>query len=102
DAGLHPPETAGADSAAADQALQQLVDLGYVQPLSDTEKKNITLIRRDCRLNLAVCLVDAGLLSEAAPILEELHREDPENRCTLMLAQTYVQLRRFAEARHLL
>src|SRR6185437_3708930 len=65
-------------------------------------KKNITLIRRDCRLNLALSLVDACLLSEAAPILEELHREDPDNRCTLMLAQTYVQLRRFVEARQLL
>jgi len=102
DAGLHPPETAAPDPAAAEQALQQLVELGYVQPLSDEEKKNIALVRRECRFNLALSLTDGSLFSEALPIFQELHREEPDNRSTLQLAKTHIHLRQFAEARRLL
>jgi tetratricopeptide (TPR) repeat protein len=102
EAGIHPPGTGGEYSEAAEQALQQLVDLGYVAPLSDQEKKTITMVRIESQFNLAVSLLDADLAVQAVPLLEELHQEGQEDRFTLVLAQAYLNLGRFPDARRLL
>src|SRR5437868_13672867 len=85
EAGLHPAEASLQNSEAGDQALQQLIDLGYVAPLSDQEKKTMMMVKRENRFNLALSLVDSGLFSEAIPLLEQLHQEHGEDRFTLMV-----------------
>jgi tetratricopeptide (TPR) repeat protein/arylsulfatase A-like enzyme len=102
DAGLNPPEAAAESSEATEQALQQLVDLGYVEPLSDQEKNNVTMVRLDSRFNLAISLLDAGLTAEAISIFEALLNERQEDRFALMLAQAYINVGRLPDARRLL
>jgi predicted AlkP superfamily phosphohydrolase/phosphomutase/tetratricopeptide (TPR) repeat protein len=98
DAGLHP---AGVQSDPVDQhaALQQLVELGYIdQPDADLEKAAATTLR-ELRYNLARDLLDAGQLFQAIPLFEQLWDADPdEGRFGVHLFQAQLGLGRTAEA----
>lgn len=98
DAGLHP---AGVQSDPVDQhaALQQLVELGYIdQPDEDLDKAAATTLR-ELRYNLARDLLDAGHLEQAIPLLEQLWDADPdEARFGVHLFQAQLSLGRTAEA----
>ncbi|MFL6515643.1 MAG: alkaline phosphatase family protein [Chthoniobacterales bacterium] len=98
-AGMHPLGFAPQHSAAADEALQQLVDLGYVAALSDEEKTTIKMARSESTFNLAVSLLDAGLPNESIPLLESLYQECRDDRFALMLAEACLAAGRLDEAR---
>jgi tetratricopeptide (TPR) repeat protein len=102
DAGIHPTGAVEAEPDAAKQALQQLIDLGYVAPPSEQEQTTIDNVRVESRFNLAVSLLDADLSADAIPLLETLQQEKPQDRFGLTLAQAYLNVRRLPEARHLL
>ena len=60
------------DPTAAREAVQQLVDLGYIEePDADKEKAAENAVR-EMRYNEARSYMDAGLHIEALPLLEEL------------------------------
>jgi tetratricopeptide (TPR) repeat protein len=77
DAGEHPPEMRMDPFEAAD-ALRQLVDLGYMADTGDDQRALLELTRRESRFNLAATLLTTGRPAGAAPILEELLRERPD------------------------
>ena len=77
DAGLHP---AGTQSDPVDQheALQQLVELGYIdKPDEDIEKAAASTVM-ELRYNLARDLLDANHLPEAIALFEELWQANPD------------------------
>lgn len=58
--------------------LKQLVDLGYIDPLSNDKEIAYKKTQTECQYNLARAYLDAGKLDEALPILEQLYAEHPE------------------------
>ncbi len=81
------------DVAAATAALKQLAALGYVDaPPEETEKAVADTMAQN-RLNLAEVVLDRRDYAEAADLLAELHRDQPENNTiTLRLAQCRLHL----------
>ena len=97
--GRHPP-TSQYDSAAAAESLKQLVDLGYIAPLTGDAAKNVGRAVTENRYNLARALLDAGEMNRGAALLAELIAQDPEEgRFHLHLIQCRLQQNRIAEAK---
>ena len=65
------------DGAAAAEALQQLVQLGYVAPPGEDARQAVSKTIAENRYNLARALLDAGMPFEAAEIIEALIAQDP-------------------------
>jgi predicted AlkP superfamily phosphohydrolase/phosphomutase/Flp pilus assembly protein TadD len=87
--GQHPPETK-LDPRESQQAIEQLVDLGYIErPDADVE----TAIRktvRELNFNLAQSYMDADRHGEAIEILLLLHEANPDDsRFAMRLALCY-------------
>lgn len=59
------------------QALQQLVDLGYIEELDANLEKQVASAANELQFNLARSYMDAGMLAEALPTLVRLHNESP-------------------------
>jgi tetratricopeptide (TPR) repeat protein len=102
DAGMHPPD-ARSDPFEQQEAMRQLVELGYLAAPTDDAKKLIDLATMESRYNLAMVHVGAAEFGKATPILEQLVAEHPdESRFALSLAQVYLNTRRLPEARKLI
>jgi tetratricopeptide (TPR) repeat protein len=100
DAGMHPPERSE-DAWEAREALRQLEELGYVDPVGDDERASETRAERDRRHNLARVHLDAGRHREAAALLDALVQEDPADvRSSLYLAQCRYLQGELAGCRH--
>jgi predicted AlkP superfamily phosphohydrolase/phosphomutase/tetratricopeptide (TPR) repeat protein len=85
--GQLPPEAVPTDIEGADEAIQQLVDLGYIEPLSEDLQKNIQGTKLDLKKNRIRALFDSQRFAEAVPLLEQLIIEERENEwLKLMLA----------------
>ncbi|MEB3165526.1 MAG: alkaline phosphatase family protein [Cyanobacteriota bacterium] len=98
DAGLHPP---GMQIDPVDQhaALQQLVELGYIDHPDENLETAAALTLRELRYNLARDLLDAGRVGDAVPLFEELWDADPdEGRFGVHLLQAQLSLGRPTEA----
>ena len=76
DAGLHPPDLR-LDPFEAHDALQQLVDLGYMAELPADRGERLDLVRRETRYNLAITHATNRRPAMAAEVLAELHAEQP-------------------------
>jgi len=88
--GRHPPNRQY-DSVAAAESLQQLVDLGYVAPLSGDAKENVARAVTENRYNLARACLDAGRPDLGSQILTELIAQDREQgRFHLHLIQCHL------------
>lgn len=97
--GMHPPEKQ-VDPIASQEALQQLIELGYIAPLSDNAKSAIETTVLEQRMNLALSHLDAGQPKEALPLLEALHARRPgQTRYTLSLAQAQLASGQLTESR---
>ena len=71
EAGLHPAGTA-LDPQQQDEAIRQLVALGYIDEPDPDKAKARDECLRELRYNLAVAYADAGRHADAAKILEQL------------------------------
>jgi len=94
DAGLHP---AGTQSDPVDQheALQQLVELGYIDKPDENIEKAAASTVMELRYNLARDLLDANHLPEAIALFEELWQANPdESRFGVHLFQAQLKLGR--------
>lgn len=106
DAGLHDAEALAQTAEIMDkEALQQLVELGYIEAPEEGESaegyKAKTL--RENRYNLAISYTGGGKWEEAVEILEELFSEDVSQvRFGLSLAKAYVQLKETQAAREVI
>ena len=92
DAGLHPPDLR-LDPFEAHDALQQLVDLGYMAELPADRGERLDLVRRETRYNLAITHATNRRPAMAAEVLAELHAEHPEE---LRYAEALVNMLRDA------
>jgi tetratricopeptide (TPR) repeat protein len=99
EAGLHPPDLR-VDPLDANEAIRQLVELGYMPAPSDEQNDAIEIARREWKFNLAASKFDANRATEALPIIEQLCHDYPGNsRFALLLAQCYANLNRAADVR---
>lgn len=79
ESGEHAPE-AGYDPVESQQALRQLIELGYIdEPDADQEKATSETLR-ELQYNRARGLIDADMHAEARPILQELWDQWPEEQ----------------------
>ena len=80
DDGRHGPETR-VDSVDAQEAIRQLVDLGYIDEPDEDLSKAVDETARELRYNLARSYADGDRLDEAAALFDELWERWPdENR----------------------
>jgi predicted AlkP superfamily phosphohydrolase/phosphomutase/tetratricopeptide (TPR) repeat protein len=97
--GCHPPDTQ-IDPVDAQEAIRQLVDLGYIDEPSADAAEAIAETTRELRYNLARSCVDAGRLEHAATIFHELWEAFPqESRFGVHLLTTQLRQELPIEAR---
>lgn len=100
--GGHPPDKA-IDSVDSQEAINQLVELGYIDKPDENKEKATKDSVRELRYNLSRSYIDAGNYIEAIPILEELLATWPdEYRFGIQLVTCYKSLDRIKEARTLI
>jgi predicted AlkP superfamily phosphohydrolase/phosphomutase/tetratricopeptide (TPR) repeat protein len=98
DAGLHPADVRMDPFEAAD-ALQQLVDLGYMAALPEDVQAQVDLVRRESIFNLGVALMSRRRAREAVVQFEQLVARRPgEQRYALCLVNSLVGAGRFRDA----
>jgi predicted AlkP superfamily phosphohydrolase/phosphomutase/tetratricopeptide (TPR) repeat protein len=98
DAGLHPADVRMDPFEAAD-ALQQLVDLGYMAALPEDVQAQVDLVRRESLFNLGVALMGRRRPHDAVPHFDRLVAAKPgEQRYALCLANCLVSAGRFRDA----
>jgi predicted AlkP superfamily phosphohydrolase/phosphomutase/tetratricopeptide (TPR) repeat protein len=101
-AGLHTAH-ARQDPAEAAQAVQQLVELGYIAPPGEDVQKNIRNTVLYNKTNLIRSLLGTSQEARAIPLLEEFAVENASNEwCALALARCHMRLGRFPKARAIL
>jgi tetratricopeptide (TPR) repeat protein len=101
-AGMHPPDLRQ-DPFEARDAINQLVDLGYMSPLPDDAKAKHDLAWRETQCNLATVLTFSGAPDHAVPVLQELVKRYPaERRYLVSLARTLFVAARYEECAGLL
>jgi len=99
DAGLHPPDVQ-LKPVESQEAIRQLVALGYIEPPPDDRQQAVDNTVRELRYNLARSYMDDGQHAAAAEILEELYeRWSNEHRFGVQLAACYQALERIADLR---
>ena len=79
------------DPEAAAAALQQLVELGYLEAPGDDVQRNITRARAEQKFNLACAYIDGKQPAQALALAEELARQFPDQvRYTVLAGQAAV------------
>jgi predicted AlkP superfamily phosphohydrolase/phosphomutase/tetratricopeptide (TPR) repeat protein len=97
--GMHPPDLLE-DPYAAKEALQQLVELGYIEAPDENVEVAIKKTTDENNFYLARSYIHAGKFEEAIPIFFRLFDENPDAlRYGIQLAQCYLQQDDTAEAR---
>lgn len=102
DDGRHSSETQ-IDPIEAQQAIDQLVALGYIEKPSEDREKAVSQTVRELNYNLARSYMDAGRQADAVPLLTDLVARWPdEYRFGIQLVQCRQAAGQRAEARKLL
>ncbi|MHC4140346.1 MAG: alkaline phosphatase family protein [Planctomycetota bacterium] len=99
EAGMHPADKRE-DPFEAREALQQLIDLGYIDKPDENAERAAERATREAQFNLARAHLDGGETEAATTLLEELWGQEPqETRYGFNLALAYLAGRRHADAR---
>lgn len=100
--GSHPPDKQ-VDPVEAQEAIRQLVELGYIEAPGENAEQAAAETVRELRYDLARSYIDANRHADAIPILEELLVKWPdEYRFTILLINCLHALDRVKETRPLL
>lgn len=95
DSGRHPEELQE-DPLAAQEAMKQLIELGYIEAPSEDTADTIERAVNETQFNLARIYLFKGQAGDAEPILEELYRQKPNAaRYALKYAECLQTLRKF-------
>lgn len=76
DSGRHSAELQE-DPIAAQEAMRQLVELGYIEAPGPDKEKNIRMVIEHSMFHLARVHIHQKRFNEAIPILEKLHKDNP-------------------------
>nr|MBA3916645.1 alkaline phosphatase family protein [Terriglobales bacterium] len=91
------------DPESAQMMMQQFAALGYIEAPAENQKDAVEKCVRELRYNLGRDYLDARRPLDALPLLKSLAEEAPEEkRFRLQLAQCYVSVRRWPEAKEIL
>ena len=90
------------DPWAAQEALQQLVDLGYIDALDDDKIQQVEKSKRENEYYIARNLLNAGKYQEALVILERIYQESKVQRYGQRLAFVYLSKRQYCKAMEIL
>ncbi|MDA1008586.1 MAG: alkaline phosphatase family protein [Planctomycetota bacterium] len=102
DAGLHPAEARLNAYEAAD-AIAQLIDLGYMAPLTDDVQGQLDLVRRESLFNLGVVQMGKHQFDKAIDTFQSLTTDRPTDaRYSICLARCLASLFRTADASRVL
>jgi predicted AlkP superfamily phosphohydrolase/phosphomutase/tetratricopeptide (TPR) repeat protein len=102
DAGMHPPDLRQ-DPVATQQALQQLVDLGYIQPPDADAAKTARQVVDNLQFHLGLSVLNYGSPLEAARVFGGLLSSHPGDKLyALPLAQAYFKANDLSQARAIL
>ena len=101
DFGRHDPDLQE-DPWEAIEALQQLVDLGYIDEIGDDKLLAVEKAKRENRYYVARNLIHAGKQREAIPILEQIFEESTILRYGQRLAFAYLSLNKFQKCEQLI
>ncbi len=97
--GMHPGELQE-DPYAAEQALKQLVELGYIEDPGDDKAVAVERVKLHAEYNLARVYLGSNRAELALPILEKIHENHGENsRFTQRLASCYYTLGKLEECK---
>lgn len=96
--GMH-PEDMQEDPWAAQEAMNQLIALGYVENPGEDKQKAMDNNIRESNYYLSRILIYRKSYEKAAEILEKIFAEDPELRYGLSLITCYQSLRKVPEFR---
>jgi predicted AlkP superfamily phosphohydrolase/phosphomutase/tetratricopeptide (TPR) repeat protein len=77
--GRHPPHTR-LDPVAAHEALEQMIELGYIERPDHNREVAVTKTIQELRYNLGEAYQDDDRHSEALEIFRELHKADPDEQ----------------------
>lgn len=98
DSGMHPTDLRQ-DPFEAHDALQQLVDLGYMAALPEEAARQVEMVWRETQCNLSSVQTMLGQHNQAVETLTRLHEKYPdEPRFTVGLARSLIRAERAAEA----
>lgn len=87
--GMHPPDIQQ-DAWAAQEAMNQLVELGYVEAPGEDKQARLLKIKNETDFILSKVLASTRKYPQAIEILERLHKENPDAaRYGLKLAYCY-------------
>ena len=101
DDGCHSAETK-LDEVVDEEALAQLVALGYLEKANDGQEKAAERTRCEHQLNLATSYIDAGIIGEAIDLLEPLYEQFPsQHQIGFKLASCYQRLNRIHSLKNL-
>jgi predicted AlkP superfamily phosphohydrolase/phosphomutase/Tfp pilus assembly protein PilF len=90
------------DPIAAKEAMNQLVALGYIEPLGENQEKAVRNTVQEIRYNLARAYMDGGFHAQGAAILTELYEAASDQyRFGVHLALCYRALGKVGELRAL-
>ena len=97
DAGMH-DEILREDPWAAQEALQQLVDLGYIDALDDDKIQQVEKSKRENEYYIARNLLNAGKFAPAIEILDRIYAESQIQRYGQRLAFAYLSKRQYRKS----
>lgn len=90
DTGQLPPEAVPSNIESAEEVIQQLVDLGYIEPLSEDTQERIRNTRLNLKTNLIRALMDSTRFMDAIPLLQGLIEQQSDDEWfKLTLAECY-------------
>jgi len=101
DSGQH-NETIREDPWAAQEAMRQLVELGYIDAPDEDISKQIDASKRESQYYIARNLINGGKIREAIEILEKIYEESKIHRYGQRLAMCYLTKRRYSECKLLI
>ena len=101
DSGMH-NELLREDPWAAQEALQQLVELGYIEELDDDKLNQVERAKRENRYYIARNLLNGKRVNEAIEILHEIYNESKILRYGQRLAFAYLSRKMYRRCSELI
>ncbi len=101
DSGMH-DKNVQEDPWAAQEALKQLVELGYIDPMDDDIAEQVVKARRESDYYIARNMIDGGRVKPALEILERIFEESKISRYGQRLVYAYLSQGQYQQCQNLI